>query len=86
MIRPLIAALLLVAGPGPATAAPATCESLTALRLPDTTITTAVTMSGTFTPPQGKPIEELPSFCRVAGVIRPTSDDFGRSAWTCEQR
>jgi feruloyl esterase len=30
--------------------------------------------AGLFTPSGGKPIPNLPAFCRVAGVIRPTSD------------
>jgi len=34
----------------------------------------AVSTSGTFTPPDGKPLEGLPTFCRGVGVIRPTSD------------
>jgi hypothetical protein len=37
-----------------AMAAPQPCESLTQLRLPDTTITTAVSISGTFTPPDAR--------------------------------
>ena len=59
-------------------AAPApvrTCESLASLRLPQATITTAEAVtSGTFSPPADKPLTGLPAFCRVAGVIRPTSD------------
>ena len=55
-------------------AEPQPCESLAQLRLPDTSITMAVTTSGSFTPPGGKPLEDLPAFCRVGGVIRPTSD------------
>jgi feruloyl esterase len=53
----------------------ATCESLTQLKLPHTTITAAELVSeGTFTPPGAKPIEKLPSFCRVAATLSPTSD------------
>ena len=69
-----ITLLSFVLGPRHAIAAPQPCESLTNLRLPDTVITMAVTTSGTFTPPDGKPLEGLPAFCRVVGVIRPTSD------------
>ena len=34
----------------------------------------AVSTAGTFTPPGGKPLQGLPEFCRVGGVIRPTRD------------
>ena len=40
-----------------AMAAPQPCESLSQLRLPDTTITTAVSISGTFTPPDGGKVD-----------------------------
>ncbi len=54
----------------------ATCESLSGLRLPNTTITLAQTVAaGTFTPPGGTaPFAALPAFCRVTGVIKPTND------------
>ena len=40
-----------------------------------TGITVAETVAaGSFTPPGGQPIRNLPSFCRVAGVIRPVED------------
>jgi feruloyl esterase len=55
----------------------ATCDGLAELKLPDTTITTAQAVAmGAFTPPTGAaaPYKELPAFCRVAGVIKPTSD------------
>jgi Tannase and feruloyl esterase len=55
----------------------ATCEGLAELKLPNTTITMAQSVSiGAFTPPTGQaaPYKELPAFCRVAGVIKPTSD------------
>jgi len=51
------------------------CESLATLDLAQTTITLAQTVStGSFTPPADKPIADLPAFCRVAGVIRPSAD------------
>jgi feruloyl esterase len=40
--------------------------------LPNTTITSATTVSGTFTPPGGGPIQGLPSFCRVAATLKPS--------------
>ncbi len=62
--------------------AAATCESLADLKLDNTTITTAQTLAaGAFTPPASAartPIPasygELPAFCRVTGVVKPTSD------------
>lgn len=73
-VQMVVAGLSLVLWAGDAAAAPQPCNSLAQLRLPDTTITLAVSTSGTFTPPDGKPLEGLPAFCRVVGVIRPTSD------------
>ena len=57
--------------------AAATCETLAQLHLPNTTITSSQTVAaGAFTPPSGSaaPYKDVPSFCRVAGVIKPTSD------------
>ncbi len=59
-------------------AAPASCESLASLHLPDTTITVAALVpAGTFgTPPIGT------TACRVAGSIKPTSDsDIKFEVW-----
>jgi feruloyl esterase len=51
------------------------CESLATLSLPHTTITKAeVVAAGTFVPPTGKPLPDLPAFCRVAATIKPSSD------------
>ena len=55
----------------------ATCEGMAELKLANTTITAAQPVAaGAFTPPTGSaaPYKELPAFCRVAGVIKPTSD------------
>ena len=65
----------------------ATCESLTALKLPDTAIRLAQTVTaGAFNPPSSFPApgprggltlvsaKELPEFCRVAAVTRPSTD------------
>ena len=59
----------------------ATCESIAALKLPATTITAAqVVAAGAFkpSPPASaavlKSFETLPAFCRVQGVIQPSSD------------
>lgn len=54
----------------------AACESLAGTELEGTTITSAQPITdGSFTPP-GAPnaIANLPPFCRVVGVIKPTSD------------
>jgi feruloyl esterase len=55
----------------------ATCEGLADLKLPNTTITAAQSVAaGAYAPPSGGAAgyKELPAFCRVAGVIKPTSD------------
>jgi len=78
MIQRIVACSILIALP----VAAATCESLANLKLADTTITGAqVVAPGAFTPPvvptNGSALEvykSLPAFCRVRGVIQPTSD------------
>ncbi len=52
------------------------CAGLADQRLPNTTITAAqAVISGSFTPPGStNAITNLPPFCRVAGVIAPTSE------------
>lgn len=51
------------------------CEALARLNLPQTKITVAqMRAAGSFTPPGGKAIPELPSFCRVAAVSKPSAD------------
>jgi Tannase and feruloyl esterase len=53
----------------------ADCANLLGASLPDTTLTTAQAVpAGRFMPPYGRPLDKLPAFCRLAGVIRPTSD------------
>jgi hypothetical protein len=55
----------------------ATCESLTGLKLPSTSITAAQAVdAGAFTPPTGPgaAFKNLPAFCRVQGVIAPYGD------------
>lgn len=62
-----------------------TCESLSALSLPQTTITLAQTVAaGSFTPPAGGRgrgrgadpalYKNLPEFCRVAATMKPSAD------------
>jgi feruloyl esterase len=55
----------------------ANCEALASLSLPNTTITLAKSMpAGAFTPPNPGPnaraIDDLPAFCQVHGVLKPT--------------
>jgi len=58
-------------------AAGQTCEKLAELKLANTTITAAQSVAaGAFTPPgaTNAPYKNLPAFCRVTGVIKPTDD------------
>jgi hypothetical protein len=69
--------VLLLTAPAYGSVTAAGCEALAELKLPDTTITAAQPLAkGAFTPPAGPraPYQELPAFCRVAGVIKPTGD------------
>jgi hypothetical protein len=61
----------------------ADCASLSSTSLPNTTITTAQSVpAGSFTPPYGRSLDKLPAFCRLAGVIRPSSDsDIRFEVW-----
>ena len=67
----------------------ASCDSMKALTLKDTTITMAqVIPAGQFSLPSGEaprgpnPYKELPDFCRVAASIKPTSDsDIKIEVW-----
>jgi feruloyl esterase len=70
----------------PLTAA-GSCEGLSALKLPSTTITMAQSVAaGGFSPPAGasgaQAFSTLPAFCRVAATIKPTSDsDIKVEVW-----
>jgi len=69
---PRLYAALLALIPIIASGAGTTCEGLTSVALPDTTITLAQSIpAGTFTPPGNPPIANLPAFCRVTGVTLP---------------
>lgn len=79
IIRRVLLSISLLAAP----LAAETCDSLTELKLADTTITSAKTIAaGAFTMPPGVPVspfgaasfKKLPDFCRVEGVIQPSSD------------
>ncbi len=67
----LLAFPLIAAIPSPA----ATCEDLAKLTLPNTTVSAAQTVAaGSYTPADGHALPNLPAFCRVAGVIKPSAD------------
>jgi hypothetical protein len=76
MVRYLaVATLLGLLTGGAIQAAPTSCQELAKLTLPATTIETAEAVPpGVFTPPGGPALPELPGFCRVAGVIKPSAD------------
>jgi feruloyl esterase len=71
--------------------AAATCDSLSSLSLPNTTITLAQTVAaGSFTAParggqpggRGQQLTDLPEFCRVQATLKPTSDsDIKMELW-----
>jgi Tannase and feruloyl esterase len=81
--------LLLVSGIIILNAAPvfaAPCESLSALKLPDTTITSAESVAaGAFALPSGPPspvFKDLPAFCRVTADVKPAKDsDIKVEVW-----
>jgi feruloyl esterase len=83
----VIFAPMLVALLGSPASTAATCESLSSLSVPDTTITTAQTVAaGALTLPTPLPVagphggitfvaaKDLPEFCRVSAVIKPSKD------------
>ena len=79
----IIAALYVFIAFSTVAAAATSCEGLSALALAGATISTAESVpAGTFTPPGGPAIANLPAFCRVAGVIKPASDsDIQFEVW-----
>lgn len=91
MFRSYLAIALVVLLPslaGAQTNSSATCERLSSLTLPNTTITTVqMTAAGTFVPPgvTGTPnpnLKDLPPFCRVAATLKPTAgSDIKIEVW-----
>ncbi len=77
--------IILLALSGSAMAA--TCESLAALKLSDTTITLAQPVAaGAFIPPGASAppasVKNVPTFCRVAATIKPAKDsDIKMEVW-----
>ena len=86
IVRFIVALLLAVLVPGRAmTAAASSCASLSALAVPNATITLAQAVeAGPFTvpgPDAGSP-RTLPAFCRVAATLKPTADsDIKIEVW-----
>jgi feruloyl esterase len=83
MFRWKIAVALVFATFAADRAAAATCESLTSLKLPETTITVAQSIpAGTYIAPNGQVFTDMPAFCRVAATLTPTRDsDIGIEVW-----
>lgn len=61
----------------------ADCADLAKLALPQAKVTLATAIpAGAFTPPGGRPIPNLPAFCRLAATLTPTSDsDIKIEVW-----
>ncbi len=83
-MKPLLALVsALVFANAPAMAA-ASCESLAALRLPDTAIASAQSVAaGDFMAPGAQAaLKNLPAFCRVEATLKPSSDsDIKVEVW-----
>jgi Tannase and feruloyl esterase len=82
----LVISVCVLASTAPAAIAQTTgCEGLADLKLPTTTIATAQSVAaGAFVPVSGSAaaFKALPAFCRVTGVIKPTSDsDIKFEVW-----
>src|SRR5438874_13236509 len=91
----LVAGALASVFAAPGVASSATCESLSTLQLPNTTITMAQTVAaGSFVAPArggpsagsgqaaGQPLTDLPAFCRVQATLRPSIDsDIRMELW-----
>jgi Tannase and feruloyl esterase len=81
-----LCAVLCAGVSGQASAANKSCESVTALTLPNTSITSAQAVSaGAFTLPGMPPalrFDDLPSFCRVTATMKPSDDsDIKIEVW-----
>ncbi len=74
IVIPLVSALAFAGG---LPASGANCEGLSSAKLKNARITVAESVpEGKFTPPYGNAIDKLPAFCRVAGLLTPTSDSY----------
>jgi hypothetical protein len=71
----LLLCLVVFRLPGADARTGASCSSLSGISLPDARISVAQEVTdGSFKPPGEKALSSLPPFCRVAGVIAPSSD------------
>ena len=87
----VLTTVLLVPASEPTRGAPASCESLSALQLPNGTITSAVDVAaGAFSPPgwatvsaaAARAFAGAPAVCRVTATLKPTSDsDIKVEVW-----
>jgi feruloyl esterase len=80
---PILTAATVLSAREPRAPAAATCESLAALKLPQTTIAVAAPVAvGQFQPPTGQSIRVPAAACRVTGSIKPSSDsDIRFEVW-----
>ncbi len=63
-------------------AAPLDCAAVATESIPNAAIRSEVITAKTFTPPGGKPITDLPDFCRVQMMLTPTADsDIKVEVW-----
>ena len=77
-LHPFLAVPLLIAAAVFPLNAAGPCESLSGTALPNTEIATAESIpAGRFTPPYGNAVD-VPAFCRVTGVLRPSNDSYIR--------
>src|SRR3954467_6076313 len=74
---------ILLASAVAAWAAQSDCATLSKANFPHVSITAAASVAaGPFAPASGQPIPNLPAFCRVAGVIKPSPDsDIQFEVW-----
>lgn len=80
-MKSLAVAVLIAGGAGAAWAA--NCSDLSKITIAHTTIKGADTVpGGTFQPPEGAAVHDLPEICRVTGAIQPTNDsDIQFEVW-----
>jgi feruloyl esterase len=65
---------------------PARCETVGTLHREDVDATAALTAAGSFTPPSGAAIADVPAFCRVQARLRPSADsDIRVELWLPER-
>lgn len=74
--------VLLLALSIPAALAAADCEKLATLALPNTTLTAKTVAPGAFTLANGQALKDLPAFCEVHGISKPTAtSDINFEVW-----